>query len=234
MPGLLQGRLGIAVMTGWSDWLRLPDFLSRDQSVWLNFSATLLLAVANLALIFAYYRFYYRGLPVQRERDGFLVIASLLATVFVYQSGTWLLLSVLLITLLGYTRVRTVIQSRREIMFLIWGVASGLLIGSGYPLPVLLINAAVCLTGLILVNRRSAMMRYLLIIRYSPAIQDQLLTYLQPLKGKIISHLEHDGMVDLTLEVRLRYVSLALVDHLAAMKGVLKAVMVSDDKPDSA
>lgn len=229
LDGLSRMASSAAQKWSWDSWLRLPATLSREHAALLNLVLILLASAIGGLMIFAFCRYYYRGVPIMNNLDSSLIPASVLSTLIFYQSGGLPGLSILLVAVLGFIHFRSVIKDFIDVSFVFWSIISGLLIGAGYPLPVLLVDGLIVLAGLLLTNHRSSRLIYLLIIRYDPQIANQLMQILQPLHGKIRSQFAKNGLIDLTIEVRLRYISLAIVDRIAAMEGVHNAVMVSND-----
>ncbi len=214
---------------GWSSWIKLPAAISPDQAALVNLILILAASAVGGLIIFACCRYYYRGVPISRQLDVSLVPAAMLATLIFYQSGPRPGLSILLIVILAYIHFRTVIQEMDDMIFVFWAVMSGIFIGAGLPLPTLFLDSILSVIGVIIVSRRGTKMVYLLIIRYETGIAGELMPILQPLHGKVRSQYEKNGLIDLTIEVKLRYISLALVDHIASLDGVYNAVMVSNN-----
>ncbi len=221
--------LSAAQKLDWNTWIRLPSTLSREHAAWLDLILILLASAVGGIIIFAFCRYYYRGVPITSYLDTSLIPASVLSTLIFYQSSGWPALPVCLVAVLGFVHFRTVINDPIDVTFVFWTILSGLLIGAGFPLPVLLLDVLISLVGLIWTGRRSSRLVYLLIIRYEPRIGESLMKMLQPLHGKVRSQFERNGLIDLSVEVRLRYISLSLVDKITAMEGVHNAVMVSND-----
>jgi len=230
IPELLQ-RLsrGLFQSVHWTDWFRLPLLQTRDQVLLVDLLLTLAASAAGGLIIFACCRFFYRGVPISHQLDFSLIPAAVLTTLVFHQSGTWPALSILLVVVLGFVHFRTVIKDLVDVLFVFWAILSGIFAGSGFPLPALAADAAIALAVFLAVNRRASRLVYLLFIRYDPRVASQLLPTLQLLHGKIRSQFEKSGLIDLTVEVRLRYISLAVVNRIAAMDGVQNAVMVSND-----
>jgi hypothetical protein len=207
----------------WNSWFRLPAGLSGTDAAILNVILLFLASGLGGLIIFAFCRYYYRGVPISHQLDASLIPAAVISTLIFYQAGTWPALSILMVATLAIVHFRTVIKDMTDVIFVFWAVLSGIFTGAGFPLPTLVLDAAIALISLILISRRSFRLIYLLIIA------GQLIPALQPLHGKIRSQFEKNGLIDLTIEVRLRFISLEIVDRIAAMDGVQNAVMVSND-----
>lgn len=213
----------------WSSWFKLPSTLTPEEASVINLLLILLAAGLGGTIVFACCRYYYRGVPISRQMDTSLIPASVLAALIFYQSSSWPALSILLVAVLGFVHYRTVIKDMTDVLFVFWSILSGIFFGIGFPLPTLALDAAIAIGMGIYVNRRSSQLVYLLIIRYDPHIAKQLMETLQLLHGKVRSQFERNGLIDMTVEVRLRYISMAIVDSIAAMEGVHNAIMVSND-----
>ena len=213
----------------WGGWFKLPEAMTGEQAVLVKLLLNLLASAIGGLLIFACCRLYYRGVPISHQLDASLIPASVLSALIFYGTGTTPGLSILLVVVMGVVHFRTVIKDFADVLFVFWAILSGIFIGAGLPLEVLIADGAITGVIFLFVNRRASQLVYLLLIRYDPRAAGELMPTLQLLHGKIRSQFEKNGLIDLTVEVRLRYVSLAIVDRIAAMDGVHNAVMVSSD-----
>jgi len=191
----------------------------------------LLLLASGLGglIIFANCRLYYRGVPISHQLDGSLIPATMISTLIFVQAGPWPAISILLVVILSVVHFRTVIKDMTDMIFVFWAVAAGVLTGAGIPLQTLVLDGVGTLICLIIISRHGAHLFGLLMVRYEPRSSNELMPILQQLHGKIRSQIEVDGLIDLSIEVHLRDIDLAIINHIAAIEGVKNAFMVSND-----
>ncbi len=214
----------------WQSWISLPASLPQAGASLVNLALILLAAAVGGAIIFAGFRFYFRGVPISHQLEASLVPATVLATLFFYQSGDWPGLPILLVAVLGFIHFRTVVKDMTDSLFAFWTILSGIFIGAGFPLPTLAADAILAISLIIYVSRRSAQVTYLLLLRYDPKIAGhQMMDTIKHLHGRIRSQFEKNGLTDLTVEVRLCYINMETIDRIAAMTGVHTAILVGND-----
>lgn len=227
-PGLAaQVSERIDFFARWLDSLRLADVLSSEQLTWLHLFGLLLISAVSGGVIYAFSRFYYRGITAIHQTDNSLIPASVLATLVFYQAAPWPGLSILMVAILAFVHYRTVIKDLTDVTFIFWAILSGLFIGLGFFWQIPAANfilAAIATVAILVRDRRHI---YLILIRCRPEVADRLFASLQPLEAKLKSRSEKEGQIDLTVAVPLRNISIAVIDTIAAMDGVHSAVMIN-------
>jgi len=213
----------------WQDWLKLPASLSGDGTALINLLLLLLISGVSGAIVFACFCYYSRGVPVDRPMDSSLIPASILAALIFYQTASWPAFSILMVAFLGFIHYRTLVKDLTDVLFVFWSILSGVFIGIGFAIPALGANVILGLVLIFIIHRRSARLYYLLLLRFEPKVAASLMETVRMMHGRIRTQYEKNGLIDMTVEVGLRYVSMETVDRIAAMDGVHRAVMVSND-----
>ena len=216
-------------MDGWTLAFAQDAMESRN---WAELAVLVLASLAGACMIYLSARYYYRGMAGSQHLQRSLIPAGLLATVIYQQSSAWPGFSLALIIVLGIVHFRSVIRDPTDTLFVLWAILSGLLIGAGYPVPVLIIDLTLALAGLILARRRSLRITYLLLVRHDQTAGETLMAMLKPLHGVIVSRIERNGTINLTVEIPLRSVNLSLVDTISAIEGVHHVVMINHEGND--
>ena len=214
-----------------ANWVYLPNLVSPDKRPAL--ALAILLAAAALSGLFVslFYRLYSQGLPETSSRPllATLLPTALLSALVVYQAAEWPAMPLLLIALLAMLHFRTVIRQARDLLFVGAALATGLLSGLGFAIPVFMASGLAFACGALILNRRLARQSYRFVIQCEPEALTRLEPLLQDLKGEAISRQETDGLIDLVILVRLREASMSVVDQVTALPGVRKAVLIAAD-----
>lgn len=216
-------------MDGWTLAFAQDAMESRN---WTELAVLALASLAGAVLIYLSARYFYRGMAGSQHLLRSLIPAGLLATVIYQQSSVWPGFSLALMIALGIVHFRSVVRDQNDTLFVLWAILSGLFVGAGYPVPVLIIDLTLALTGLILARRRSLRITYLLLVRYDQAATEPLMAMLKPLHGVIVSQTDRNGTISLTVEIPLHSVNLTLVDAISAIEGVHHVVMINHEGND--
>lgn len=212
----------------WLGNLQTSELLSSEQLTWMHLFGLLLISAVSGTVIFIFCRFYYRGIPVEHGADNSLIPVSVLATLVFYQAAPWPGLSILMIAILAFVHYRTVIKDLTDVTFVFWAILSGLFIGLGFFWQVLSANILLAGLGMILIHLRNRRHIFLILIRCRADVLQSLLAALEPLDYVLVKKTERDGQLDLTVEVPLRNINIAIIDSIAAMEGVHSAVMLNN------
>lgn len=215
----------------WISWLYLPSVLPREKAPFFYLVIILVSALVSGWVIRLFCRYYYRDIPFDHVQllSLSLLAASILAALIVFQSSDWPSLSILMVAILAFIHFRSVIRGLTDVLFVFWAVLSGLFIGLGFAIPVVILDVLICLCGWLWVNRRLKKTGYQFIIRYDSRIQERLMNLLQPLNYREISRSEEDGLINLTLSVKASDASLDMVDRIASLSGVQKALLITSE-----
>lgn len=192
----------------------------------------LLASLVGAFMIYLSSRFYYRGFASNTRLELSLIPAGLLASLLYQQATDWPGFSLTLIIVLSIIHFRSVVRDSTDALFALWAILSGLFIGAGYPFPALAVDGVLMLGGVVLVRQRSSRITYLLLVRYESAATEPLMVILRPLHGVMISQVDRNGIISMTIEIPLRSVNLALVDTINAIDGVHHVVMVNHEGND--
>ncbi len=183
-------------------------------------------ALAGLVVYFAC-RYFYRGLPVNRQYEEALLPASMIAAILLHQSANWPVVTVLAIAVIAIFHYRKAVEDAGDILFLFWAVLSGVFCGIGYPVQTLILDVVILLVIVLVIKIRLASTRFSLMISYDRSAKDRLDSLLKPLGGRVVSERSRDAVTDLEIRVRMRDVTLETVERISEIEGVHNAVIVS-------
>lgn len=193
--------------------------------------AGLIVALAAGFFVMASHRAFSKGLPLNRRLNLALAPSAVIIAAILFQSEGQMLPAAVLIAMLAYVYYQRDIRDKAGAAFALWAIATGVAVGLGSFLPVLLLNGLTALTLMLILRWRATRLSHLLIIRCDHAAESSLTPILKPLGGRLVQRFEQNGQIDITLEIRLRHARLSVVDQLAALRGVHKAILISRDDP---
>lgn len=180
--------------------------------------------------IFFVYKKTFNGVMYSAAFSISLIAMGMITTLIILAVSSNLIASLGMVGALSIIRFRTVIKEPLDLVFLFWSITSGIVVGVGL-IPLAVIGSIVI--GVVLfvfVNKKTSDTPYIMVIHCDgdkseesamALIKEQTKKYM--LKSKAVSR---DG-VELTIEVRLKDDTAALVNRLLDAQGVSNAVLVS-------
>jgi len=176
--------------------------------------------------LFFVYRKTFTGVIYTRTFNISLVLTSLIVTLIVIPISSNVALSLGMVGALSIVRFRTAVKDPRDIVFLFWAIAVGIINGAGLYM-VAIIGSPIIGLFLFLLSRMNfhGTAPFLLAVHYSGEAESAVQRVLP--KNKLKSRtVTHDG-VELMVEVQVSQTDAPKVDQLLKIKGVKDASLVS-------
>ena len=207
------------------------NFLENISSVSiLDMAIALALAFGIGMFIFLVYKKTYQGVMYSSSFGTTLVALTMITTVVILAVTSNVILSLGMVGALSIVRFRTAIKEPLDIAFLFWSIAVGIVLAAGM-IPLAVIGSVII--GVILltfVNKKSYCNPYIIVVQCENyESETYVMDYLknQTLKCTVKSKTAQKGLVELTLDVRLKSENTDFINALANIKGVSSAVLVS-------
>lgn len=206
----------------------------------LNPSGSLAVADIGLSLIatlfislgiFWIYKKTFRGVLYTHSFNVSLVMISLVTALVIMTISTNLILSLGMVGALSIVRFRTAVKDPLDIVFMFWAIAVGIANGAMQFKLSLAGSIFIALIIYLLTNVKSQVNPYLLVLHYEINDENEVLASLkehlksEKLKSKTVS----SGIVELTLEVRVKKDDTKFVDKISQNAKVQDVILVSYD-----
>lgn len=191
-------------------------------TVILSFAAAALCA----ALIYAVYRYFYRGVSYSPNFGMLLIMLTLLTNFIILCISTNLVLSLGMVGALSIVRFRAAVKEPLDVGFLFFAIAAGLTSGARLYLIAIAGTVIVDLVFIICYLVLNGTSSYLLVIRYTDEAVEALEDALSGLKKKLKSRLRRGATTEITYAVSLKKDSDSLVDDLSGIPGVKNVILV--------
>ena len=207
------------------------SFLENISSVSiLDMAVALALAFGLGMFIFLVYKKTYQGVMYSSSFGTTLVALTMITTVVILAVTSNVVLSLGMVGALSIVRFRTAIKEPLDIAFLFWSIAVGIVLAAGM-IPLAVIGSVII--GVILltfVNKKSHCNPYIIVVQCENYESEKaVVSFLNGnvLKSTVKSKTAQKGLVELTLDVRLKDENTDFINALASLKGVNSAVLVS-------
>ena len=207
------------------------SFLENMTSVsLLDMVIALVLAFCVGMFIFLIYKKTYAGVMYASSFGVTLVALTMITTLVILAVTSNVVLSLGMVGALSIVRFRTAIKEPRDIAFLFWSIAVGIVLAAGF-IPLAVIGSVVIgLILLVFANQKSHVNPYIVVLSCADkAGEDSAMSLLAEKTKRCIckSKTVRAGRVELNLEVRLKDENTDFVNALSALEGVESAVLVS-------
>ena len=207
------------------------SFLDNISSVSiLDMAVALALAFGIGMFIFLVYKKTYQGVMYSSSFGTTLVALTMITTVVILAVTSNVVLSLGMVGALSIVRFRTAIKEPLDIAFLFWSIAVGIVLAAGM-IPLAVIGSVII--GVILltfVNKKSHCNPYIIVVQCDGYESEKaVVSFLNGnvLKSTVKSKTAQKGLIELTLDVRLKDENTDFINALASLKGVNSAVLVS-------
>ena len=213
-------------MTNFSDIFKSGFLQETGNLTTEGFVMSLLSAFVCGMIVYAVYRFFFKGVIYNNNFNILLVMTSLVTCFIVIVISSNVVLSLGMVGALSIVRYRTAVKDPLDVGFLFWTVAVGVTCGAGLYLISLMGTVAIALVYILLVKIRSHRHLYLLIVKYADEATDTVLRELEPIKKVLKNKTATKGYTELTYEVRLSGDNTSFTNRLSACPGEESAVIV--------
>ena len=189
----------------------------------------LLFALAASIIIALVYKKTYRGVLYNPSFNVTLVLLTLVTSSVVMAIGSNVALSMGMVGALSIVRFRTAVKDPIDTGFMFWSITMGILIGSKYYLPamVVVIGISVVMLGFSFIRIRTSE-SYLLVVHFDPIAEQEIDAELHRsvknyrVRSKTITRSGAEMTVELQLSQRSD-----VVGHMLDISGVHDATLVS-------
>ncbi len=187
------------------------------------------LAISYLVgmFIFFVYKITYKGVVYSFSYNYSLVLMTMITTLVVMTISSNIVLSLGMVGALSIVRFRTAVKDPLDIVFMFWSITMGITIGAGiYQLS--FIGAIVIGVAVIMMSfHRNKYRTYILIVNYRedayPMIKSIVNRFSYSIKSKAIKN----SNIEMTAEIRLKTTNTTFIEEIAAIPGVIDAVLVN-------
>lgn len=207
------------------------NFLENITSVTIfDMVLSILLAFCLGLFIFLVYKKTYSGVMYSPGFGVSLIAMTMITTLVILAVTSNVVLSLGMVGALSIVRFRTAVKEPLDIAFLFWAIAAGIVLAAGM-IPLAVFGSVVIgVMLLIFVNRKPHHFPYMAVISCdSPEAERQAGEFLKAHveKSAVKSKTVAPGHIELNCEVRLKEGETGFLNELAALPGVLEAVLVS-------
>lgn len=156
-----------------------------------------------------------------------LIVMVCIVTAFIIITiGANLVLSLGMVGALSIVRFRAAVKDPLDVGFLFWGVAAGLTAGAQLYLVALLGTAFISILFIIFSMLRLEKRAFLLILRYNPGEEENIMPLLSALQYKLKNKTQTRDWVELTAEVKVKNNNTSFIDPITQSTSVISATLV--------
>lgn len=197
------------------------------NSSWVEILVTLVITLIIGLFIFFIYRKTFSGVVYSHNYNVSIVLMTVLTSLIILTISSNVVLSLGMVGALSIVRFRTALKEPMDIVFMFWAIAVGIASGAGF-YPIAIIGSIfVGATLLILTKARFKKASYLLVIHHTEAASIEVDAKLRDLKHILKSKTVKKGMVELTVEVKIKDGDTDFVNDFSNVNGVEDAVLIS-------
>lgn len=189
---------------------------------------TLLIAFLVGLGIFYVYRKNFMGVVYDHSFSISLVIMTMLTAIIIVTISTNITLSLGMVGALSIVRYRTAVKNPLDLMFLFWGIASGIAIGAQYYY-IAIITLIVISLALVLLRRiKFDEKLYLLVINYDSSLEceENVMRTLHEYKTKLRSKVVKGDKTEMTVEIYLKVENINITQLISSCAGVNDVTLV--------
>ena len=207
------------------------SFLENVASVSLvDMALGMALAFAIGLFIFFVYKHTYAGVMYSANFGVTLIALTMISTLVILAVTSNVVLSLGMVGALSIVRFRTAIKEPLDIAYLFWSIAAGIVLAAGM-IPLAVFGSVIIgLVLLIFANRKTVTHPYIVVLSVEDHDSETAAkTYLESQVQKCVvkSKTARKGLIELTMEIRLKTDDTDFISSLAEMPGVTSAVLVS-------
>ncbi|MDE6203801.1 MAG: DUF4956 domain-containing protein [Lachnospiraceae bacterium] len=206
-------------------------FLENISSVTiLDMALALLLAFAVGMFIFLVYKKTFSGVMYSSSFGVTIVALTMITTLVILAVTSNVVLSLGMVGALSIVRFRTAVKEPLDITFLFWSIGAGIVLAAGLIPLAIFGSVAIGIVLLALVNRKTHMNPYMVVIRCEDHDSEKMAMELlreQTRRCVMKSKTAQKGFVELNVEIRMKEDDVDFINTLAEMDGVKSAVLVS-------
>ncbi|WP_368483378.1 DUF4956 domain-containing protein [Solibacillus isronensis] len=177
--------------------------------------------------IYTVYRTCFRGVVYSYNYNVSFVLMTMITTVIIMTISTNIVLSLGMVGALSIVRFRTAVKDPLDIVYMFWAISAGIAIGAGmYPLA-LIGSAAFGATLAWLSKKKIRGETYLLVVHYQHEAHEQVKKVLNKKNSKLKSKSVRNGLIEMTVEIRLVDDNTYFVNLIESIEGVHACSLVN-------
>jgi uncharacterized membrane protein YhiD involved in acid resistance len=187
------------------------------------------LVLAFLVGIFIFYTYKkcFRGVVYSYNYNVSFVIITMITTAIIMTISSNIVLSLGMVGALSIVRFRTAVKDPLDIAYMFWSISAGIAIGAAM-YPIALIGSIFFALTLFWLSRKKIRNEvYLLIIQHKDEVSDDVKRVIGHLNFKLKSKSMRRGLVELTIEIRLKDDNTAFMSKLSEIEGVESTSLVN-------
>ncbi|WP_341322818.1 DUF4956 domain-containing protein [Solibacillus sp. FSL H8-0523] len=177
--------------------------------------------------IYFIYKTCFRGVVYSYNYNVSFVLMTMITSVIIMTISTNIVLSLGMVGALSIVRFRTAVKDPLDIVYMFWAIAGGIAIGAGM-YPIALIGSLAFGAVLAWLSKKKIRGEtYLLVTNYSQEAHEDVRKILAKLNTKLKSKTVRNGMIEMTVEVRLVDDNTYFVSLIDEINGVHSCSLVN-------
>lgn len=172
-------------------------------------------------LIYRLYRRYYNGVIYSRTYGLTLVGMTTLTCMVTLAISTNIVISLGMVGALSIVRYRTAIKEPIDLLYMFWAITSGITVGAGMYLLVLVGFIVMAAFVAVTFGRKSTTSAYILMVQYAGnETYDRIIRELNRVKYHVKSQIFKNGIQELTLQITCSESKLVFVEKIQELADV--------------
>jgi len=208
--------------------LDLEQFIGMDiRSVFFVMVGALVCSL----IIFAVYKYFYKGVIYNENFNILLVLVTLIAAFIVMVFARNVIIALGMVGALGMIRIirfRTTIKDPLDVGFILWSLAAGIVSGIGFSRVAILVSIGIGIVYILLSKFIRLNSVYLLVVNYEQN-EKKILDKLENIKYKVKTKSESKKGKELVVQFSTKKLKLDLTTEISAVEGVNNVSLVEYD-----
>lgn len=192
----------------------------------LNIVLSLGVALLCSALIFLFYKYFFRGVVYNHNFNVLLVMVTMVTSFIIMTISSNIVLSLGMVGALSIVRFRAAVKDPLDVGFLFWAVAAGITSGAGLYLFAIVSTIAISLIFVLFSSMKNKKNVYLVIVSYENTAQEEVVRLLDRVNFELRNKTCRAGVTELTIEIKAKQENTSLTENLSKIPAVNFATMV--------
>ena len=194
-----------------NDTLNFQDIIKKSALTLESFAAvsyveiivSLLCSFAIGMFIYWTYKKFFRGVVYSYNYNVSFVLMTMITTAIIMTISTNIVLSLGMVGALSIVRFRTAVKDPLDIVYMFWAISAGIAVGAGmYPIAIIG-SLFFCATLAWLSKKKVRGDTYILVVHHTNEATENLRKTLTKLNTKLKSKSIRNGLIEITVEIRL-------------------------------
>ena len=215
-------------MIGFSDIFKnnfLENSTFGDMSP-LGIALSLGVALICSAIIFLFYKYFFRGVVYNHNFNVLLVMVTMVTSFIIMTISSNIVLSLGMVGALSIVRFRAAVKDPLDVGFLFWAVAAGITSGAGLYLFAIVSTVIISIVFAVFSSMKNKKNVYLVIVKYEDEVKAEIIDVLDRITYKLRNKTCRDGTTELTIEIKAKQENTSFAENFAKIPGVSFATMV--------